>query len=309
GGVDGGFLSWSDRVLYEGGSLMGLPGRRLRGPFLHPNGLGDYLVISGALLWARWPALRASGTDSAPPRIPSWILRTGVVMWGAALVLTLSSAWVAVGILLLILGRSAGSFLLRGLGGIVAATTFAALVFPLRLGFGPFQVVTSGIRPVIWSDAVRAFFASPVAGVGAAPVLADAADPVDPESGLQLWDAHNAYLSVLGQFGIVGFLLVAGAVFLIVRSLVGARSRGSVVVTRGAGRDRGSVVAGPLLLDRARRGVLAALVAVGVHGLVVAGEDFRHWWALVALAGLVVGGAWAREDPARGDHAREDHGS
>ena len=282
--------------------------------------MGDYLVVSGALLWARWPALRRSGPESTPPRVPSWLLWAGTLSYALALALTLSSAWVAAGILLLLWGRRGGSLLLRAVGGLVAATIFAALVFPLRIGFGPFQVITSGIRPTIWEDAVRAFFSSPVMGVGAAPVLADAVDPVDPESGLQLWDAHNAYLSVLGQFGLVGFLLVAGAVFLVVRSLIRARRRGSAMVTRrdregldrrggresrgegdgqegreGRGARREPAASGPFLLDRARRGVLGAFLAVGVHGLVIAGEDFRHWWALVALAGLAVGGAWDSE--------------
>ncbi|MCK5649926.1 MAG: hypothetical protein KAJ42_01055, partial [Gemmatimonadetes bacterium] len=45
------------RLLYRGGGVSGLPIPRLRGPFLHPNMLGDYLVVSGVLLWARWPDL------------------------------------------------------------------------------------------------------------------------------------------------------------------------------------------------------------------------------------------------------------
>jgi len=33
--------------------------------------------------------------------------------------------------------------------------------------------------------------------------------------------------------------------------------------------------------------VLGALVAMGAHGLAVAGEDFRHWWAVLGMAGAL----------------------
>ena len=46
------------RLLYSGGSIRGLPLPRVSGPFPHPNMFGDFLVVSGAILWARWDALR-----------------------------------------------------------------------------------------------------------------------------------------------------------------------------------------------------------------------------------------------------------
>lgn len=330
---DAGGWGWARRTLYEGGSLVGLPGLRLRGPFLHPNGLGDYLVVSGALLWAAWPLRSRLGRGrshrggGAGSEWVQWASRVFVVLLVASLVLTLSSAWVAAGTLLLLWGRRLSSsragqarngimppllpLLLRGGGALVTATTLAALVFPLRLGWGDVRLVTSGIRVRIWEDALRAFLSSPIAGVGAAPVLADAVDPVDPGPGLQLWDAHSAYLSVMGQFGLVGTLLVAGAAFFVVRGLLRSRGAVSTGTIRRPGSDAGGVGGDPgheggagdegddgfpgippwrlaVLRERARKGVLAALSAVGVHGLVIAGEDFRHWWALVAVAALVV---------------------
>ena len=41
------------RLLYDGGSIRGLPVPRVSGPFPHPNMFGDYLVVSGAIFWAR----------------------------------------------------------------------------------------------------------------------------------------------------------------------------------------------------------------------------------------------------------------
>lgn len=318
----GGGPAWAERALYEGGSLggslPGLPGRRLRGPFLHPDGLGDYLVVSGALLWAGWPLGSGIRPGSRHGEAANggatwkgkwsgkWTSRLLALLLVVALVLSLSSAWAAAGILLLLLGRrlsaragatsmSLVGLLLRGAGAVVAATAFAALVFPLRLGgWGDGQIVTSGIRPRIWEVAFRAFRSSPVRGVGAAPALAEAVDPVDPGAGLQLWDAHNVYLSVMGQFGLVGILLVGGAAFFLIRGLVRSRGSASAGTIRRPGpgdRDASGVAGVPgwrlsVLRERARKGVLAALGAVGIHGLVIAGEDFRHWWALVAVAGL-----------------------
>ncbi|RMH12956.1 MAG: hypothetical protein D6701_12865, partial [Gemmatimonadetes bacterium] len=48
-----------ESVVYFGGAVEGLPFPRARGPFYHPNMFGDYLVISAAILWARWPAYAA----------------------------------------------------------------------------------------------------------------------------------------------------------------------------------------------------------------------------------------------------------
>ncbi|NIP59287.1 MAG: hypothetical protein GWM92_13320 [Gemmatimonadetes bacterium] len=301
--------SWAARVTYDGGSVRGLPFARLSGPFPHPNGFGDYLVLSGVFLWARWPAWvarpePASGVGgSGEGRSPwtRWAAYLGAAALSVALILTASTAHLALGVLLLVWGRrvardarrGAGStgaslraVLLRGAGAALAGVVLAALLVPLRAGVGDLRIATSAIRPLIWASSLEAVLAAPAVGVGSAPYLAEAADPLSVSSGPALWDAHNVYLSVLGQFGAVGFVILTAALWLLVRHL----RRGS---PGGEGPDlavvsgvSGSSPPGPALRHRARVALIGALLAMGVHGLAVAGEDLRHWWAVLGIAAM-----------------------
>jgi O-antigen ligase len=105
-----------------------------------------------------------------------------------------------------------------------AALTAAALVgvlVPLELDLPGLPLRTGAIRPAIGSSALTAVAASPLVGVGAAPFRAAAPDPMGGP-GLYVWDAHHAYLSVLGQFGLVGAALLAAGAALCVRALLRA---------------------------------------------------------------------------------------
>ncbi len=253
-----GALPWlEERVVYRAGAVSGLPFPRPRGPFLHPNLLGEYLVVTSALLWIRWPALRE---------------REPVLAWGGGallagtLLLTFASAWIGLGFLLGAWalwgrwGRAPGARRLRlgvgALGALLFVGTFSGMLFPLELGGGPLSVSTDGMRAWIWASASRAFLEAPVLGVGAAPFLAETPGPV-------LWDAHSLYLSLPGQFGLVGALLWGTGVGILVYRLA---------IRVGTGRVHG--------------GLLAALGAVAFHGVGAAVEDFRHVWLLLAICGL-----------------------
>ena len=87
---------------------------------------------------------------------------------------------------------------------------------------------------------------------------------------IQAWDAHNLYLSLLGQYGLAGFALITGAVVTLVRALI---------------RDGTA---------RRKAALLLALFAVAVHGIAVASEDFRHVWALLGMVGLAGMPEWAQ---------------
>lgn len=300
--------SWAQRVVERGGPVEGLPFGRLSGPFGDPARFGDYLVVSGAALWARWPALtlRSAGTAAGPAKGPGPAWRRGLAVVGAvalalALALTVSTAWLAAGVLLVLWGRRLASLrargatrvrtvvssvLLRGAGAAAAAAAMAGLMFSLRIEVAGLRVVTSGLRSEIWSRALRPFLEFPLRGVGALPHLARTTDPLEPSAAGRLWDAGNVYISVLGQFGAVGFVLLAGALWLLVRAVRRPRrpdGEPDLTVVRGGGDE---VLPGPVMRDRVRTGVLAALLAIGIHGVAVAGEDFRHWWALLGLAAL-----------------------
>lgn len=301
--------AWAARVSYGGGSVRGLPFARLSGPFPHPNGFGDYLVLSGVFLWSRWPAWVAAPAsapdDAGAAEAPwtRWAAYLGAAGLGTAMVLTASTAHLALGVLLLAWGRrmardarrgaggpgaSLRAILLRGTGAAVAGIVLAGLVAPLQAGFGGLRIATSAIRPRIWASSLEAIRAAPVVGVGSAPYLAEAADPLTPSSGPALWDAHNVYLSVLGQFGAVGLVILAAAVWLLVRHLRGHSGGEDGPDLAVVSERSGSPPPAPALRHRARLALLGALVAMGVHGLAVAGEDLRHWWAVLGIAAMGV---------------------
>ena len=100
--------------------------------------------------------------------------------------------------------------------------------------------------------------------------MAVAADPLDVTSAAGSWDAHNVYLSIVGQFGLVGAALLGGAVAVLTWTLV------------RAGATRKQAV------------LLVALLAAGIHGVAAANEEFRHLWALLGLIGLAGVPQWAQ---------------
>jgi O-antigen ligase len=249
----------SELVLHSGGGVQGLPFERVSGPFLHPSMMGDYLVVSGILLWGLWPELRGSE-------------RTWAGLLGGAVVvsalLTASTALVGGGLFLVWVGRSvrggldsSRGWVLRVAGGAVAAVSLAFVLFPLRVDSMGLDLVNGAIRPRIWASSVDAFVASPILGVGAAPYLASAGDPLNGGAEA-LWDAHNAYLSVLGQFGLVGAVIAGCGLWMVVKGTL------------------------PWRPHRRRLAAGMALAAVAVDALFMASEDLRHAWALIGMLGL-----------------------
>jgi hypothetical protein len=250
----------SGRVLYGAGAVRGLPVPRASGPFLHPSMLGCHLAVSGALLWGLWPELGARARRVA---------RVGAAVGLFTLALTVSTGWVAAGVAAILIGRDDAfaarprlGVAVRIGGALLASVALVGVLVPVRLDVADWAVRTGAIRPALWTSALAAVVTAPLMGVGAAPFLATAPDPMGgPE--LYVWDAHQAYLSVLGQFGVVGGALLGAGVLLIVRALLAARP------------------------SRARIATLAALAGVAAHGFLVANEDFRHVWALLGLAGAI----------------------
>ena len=263
------------RLLYDGGSIRGLPVPRVSGPFPHPNMFGDYLVVSGAILWERRSALRERWGRGAVAA--AWLL-------AATLLTTVSSAWLGAGILLTAIGlltmrqrdrpftiqwKRPGPVIFVVTGIILFTMTLAALLLPMGVDVAGLSITGSGIRPTIWASALETFKEAPIGGVGARPFLAVAADPLSATSAAAVWDAHNIYLSILGQFGLVGAALFAGGGLVLTWTLFreGATSRHAVL--------------------------LVALLAAGIHGVASASEEFRHLWALVGLVGLAGVPQWA----------------
>jgi len=259
-----------ERVVYLGGMVDGLPFPRVRGPMVHPNMFGDYLVVSAALLWTRWGAWKAWSPAVAITFLAALI---------GTIVMTVSSAWIGAGVVMFFVGllntrrrtgtpthhfkRPIPALLIVG-GAALTAVSAASLLAQMEFSLGPISVATGGIRPDIWASSLGALEEAPVLGVGAAPYLGEAtSDPFAPAAGMSLWDAHNTYISILGQFGAIGAILFFLPLAMIVRELV---SDG---------------------VSSVRNGLLVALLAVAVHGIFQASEELRHAWALLGIAVLV----------------------
>jgi O-antigen ligase len=177
-----------------------------------------------------------------------------------------------------------GPFLLVVAGVLLFTMTLAGLVLPMGVDLPGLSFTASGIRPGIWSSALEVFKEAPIGGVGASPYFAFAVDPLDPASPIQLWDAHNIYLSILGQFGLVGAALLGGAVVVLTSTLV------------RAGATRRHAV------------LLVALLAAAIHGIAIANEEFRHLWALVGLIGLAGVPQWAQGQWWKEEDLKESEG-
>ena len=166
--------------------------------------------------------------------------------------------------------RRPGPIIFVVTGVILFTMTLAGLIIPTGVTVAGFSITGSGIRPAIWASALEAFKEAPIGGVGASPVLAFATDPLGTMEATAAWDAHNVYLSILGQFGLVGAALFAGALMVLTLTLIreGTTRRHAVL--------------------------LVAVLAVGAHGIAIASEEFRHLWALLGLIGLAGVPQWAQ---------------
>ncbi|HEX9885128.1 MAG TPA: O-antigen ligase family protein [Longimicrobiales bacterium] len=252
-----------ERILYTGGRVEGLPFIRLQGPFPHPNLFGEYLFVSGVLLWWRWPAWVGRR------RVLGVALAAGLA---AGLALSVSSAAVAVGAGLIALAFQGSSGLTPGrrvgalaCGAVLVAVTLAAAVWPITFSVAGVAITTGGGRPEIWMGALEAVKEAPLLGVGSAPFLAATTEAVAPGGVLRYWDAHSTYLSVLGQFGPVGMILFFGGLAFV--------ARGVLAATRASDPASG----------RLRAALIVLAAGLLVHWVTIAGEDFRHLWALLGL--------------------------
>jgi O-antigen ligase len=242
---------------------------RLQMTFMNPNMACDYLTVSLLLLLAAWRV--------------GWIGRTlfllllGSIVVAALTTISPGMGGIALGLGLwarLVLKNRAAARLSLVLG-IAAAILFVAAmaVTPILHPTAPYLIhipvldltlAPSG-RLMIWTDAVRNFLAHPLTGrgIGVDPVLVHYLDP----SGVYetSTDAHNVFLSIAVQCGIVGL----AAFLLLAREMV-ART----FALRIAG-DASAIV---------RTGVGAGLlIALLYEGLGGSFEDSRHLWAAFGL--------------------------
>lgn len=243
---------------------------RLQITFMNPNLACDYLTVSLALLLAS--------------RHAGWVGRTPfLLLLGGILVAAASTISPGLGGFCLVIGIWVWLVLRRrGLvarlflaGGIAAAALFvlAMTVTPILHATAPYLIhlpiidatVAPSGRLMIWTDAVHRFLHKPITGrgIGIDPVLVHYLNPSgELESSV---DAHNAFLSIAVQCGIIGLV----ALMLLMAEMV----------RRGL----------PLRLDLGAAATIRAGLAIGLatafmyEGLGGSFEDARHLWVAFGL--------------------------
>lgn len=77
-------------------------------------------------------------------------------------------------------------------------------------------------------------------------------------------DHHNTYFAILAQTGIIGFVAFVWFIAWFVKDVCAQLQQNNS-------------------LDKVKLALCAACLAVGIHGLFSANDDFRHLWILLGL--------------------------
>jgi O-antigen ligase len=260
-----------DRLLFQFGTLPPGDYPRVRLTFLNANMLCNYLTVSLCILFA---AHRLGWVR----KTPAAVLLAGTLL---AALFTLSPGlggiFLAAGIWLWLSRKETSpSFARLGLAaGVGAAILFVpAMAFtPILHPTAPFLIHVPGTdlvlapagRLMIWMEAVRNFLADPVFGRGIGEEVV-VVRYLSPSGHLQrLTDAHNSFLNLAVQCGIVGL-----AAFL---ALLAYMARRSLPL---------SLAGGGMGVARVGLG-LALLNGFAYQGLGGSFEDSRHLWVLFGL--------------------------
>jgi O-antigen ligase len=273
---------------------------RLCASFRSPNMFANYLIILIALALG-------CGRILARPRwlwlavilgsvVALFTLSAGMGGYALAGALALTAAWRIRGVKAPLRSK----VLLAGASAVAIffAVSMTAVLTPP--GEGQVTVAGRGIdfwgssRPKIWAASLDTIAAHPVLGKGYGTLVAYSTDPKvllspdqisaqrGPKAG---WlEAHNIWLNVAGQAGIVGLLVFVAMLVVMLRglpSLALARLR--------AGPGDPHYSQGTKEMQTLPAAVCAALIgALLYHGLFGALEESRHLWPLLALAAATV---------------------
>jgi O-antigen ligase len=259
-----------DYLLNPKGTLPPGPYPRFNLSFTHPAMLGLYMSVSIPIL------LGAARAGWVPRRLASPLLAAMLLAAAFSLTPGLGGLFLALGVWGWLTRRRERPWLARaclaaGMAGALAMLG-AAAVTPYLHPTAPFLIHLPGVgtlapsaRLMFWIDAARTFLAHPLAGQGIGT------DPVtvlyqNPSGGRALWhDAHETWLSVAAQTGIVGLLAFGWLSLHVVRRLA-ARPW----PMQGPGAVRTALA-------------IAWLQAWLWQGLVGSFEDSRCLWLLLGL--------------------------
>ena len=191
---------------------------RMSGPLENPNLMAGYLAI----IIAFW-----SGYRSCRPQKRDGILGIiGLCLLSVCLFLTYSrGAWISLFVVLIALGvwHRSKKYLFFG---VFSLAVLALLSEPLVLErissiWNPTADSSSALRLAIWHSTLYLIADYPICGIGwgAFPLVYPLYDYflIDPKP--TIYHAHNLYLHLIAEVGIVGFFIWIGIVFTLVKNL------------------------------------------------------------------------------------------
>ncbi|WGY04587.1 O-antigen ligase family protein [Nocardioides sp. QY071] len=259
---------------------------RLTGPFAQPNELG--IFCAGVL------PVAVACLVTARSRARAAVLAAATLCIALAWTLSMSrGAWIGgtVALACLAVGVPRTRRLLRRAGAAVLATCVLALVLPADvplLGILGTRLRSLGdtganeydARPLIWGEAWRQISDRPWFGVGPDGYRVAATSSVSTVSAYGAEHAHDLYLTVLVERGVIG--LTAGVIVLAGCVLAVRRQLAAQAVAARVGDEDGAVLSVRALA------VLAGLLAIAIHGVF----DMPLWnpivygftWTLLGMA-------------------------
>jgi hypothetical protein len=240
------------------GSLPPGPYPRVMALFLNMNVLCIYLVAGAAILLA----MRAAG----------WIGgRVATTMLAGVVISALFTVSPGLGGLCLVFGlwgwRALGTRSPAAAAVCVAGGIAGAIVFLIAITISPvsIQTLAASSRVLTWTGAWHTFLAHPYLGRGLGLEVADVRYLNASGSYELLTDAHNTWLAVLAQDGVVGLAALA-----------------LVVVTLARRIKMPDLAAPPISI--VRRGLELALIGGFLYQTLSGSfENTRHVWVLMGL--------------------------
>lgn len=251
----------ADFALHEFGSLPPGDYPRLEATFGFPAMLCNYLTVSLVLL------LLACKLEWIGP--PAFALLLAAMLVTALFTLTPGLGGIALALALwfFVVSRARAAL---AVGSVVAAaflvaaavTPFLQPTAPFLFGLGPVELAPS-VRMMTWIDAARTFVAHPLlgAGIGADPAAVRYVAPSG--STHQLTDAHNVFLNLAAQCGLVGLSVLLWLIVHVARRTAPFKAEGPRLIRVALG--------------------LGWLNAFVYQGLTGSYEDARHLWLMLGM--------------------------
>ena len=136
------------------------------------------------------------------------------------------------------------------------------------LAIAPFALsrqpdITASSRFLVWSDAVKTFASDPLTGKGLGTAVADVIFQNSDGGWSILTDAHNTFLSVAAQAGILGLMGMIAIVIVTLQNGLAKPAGDDIYILRGFS--------------------IAFLAAFVYDGMTSSFEDARHLWVLIGL--------------------------